>query len=89
MMGEIFTTPSRPFYQSTTILDLKPIGIGSYAAFIERHFIENGKNINKDTIEEVYRLFDGTTWYIQFVMNFLYADTMEKKPVQLERSNWH
>ena len=79
MMGEIFTTPSRPFYQSTTILDLKPIGIGSYAAFIERHFIENGKNINKDTIEEVYRLFDGTTWYIQFVMNFLYADTMEKE----------
>ena len=75
MMGEIFTSPSRPFYQSTTILDLSPIKLEEYAKFITRHFEENNKKINEDTILEVYQLFNGITWYIQFMMNFLYADT--------------
>lgn len=75
MMGEIFTSPSRPFYQSTTILDLSPIKLEEYAKFITRHFEENNKKINEDTISEVYQLFNGITWYIQFMMNFLYADT--------------
>lgn len=75
MMGEIFTSPSRPFYQSTTILDLQPIKIEEYSKFIMRHFRENEKEIDAETIAEVYHLFDGITWYIQFMMNFLYADT--------------
>ena len=75
MMGEIFTSHSRPFYQSTTILDLSPIKLEEYAKFITRHFEENNKKINEDTILEVYQLFNGITWYIQFMMNFLYADT--------------
>lgn len=79
MMGKIFTSPSRPFYQSTTILELKPIGLEEYATFIKYHFTKNGKDISKDTITQVYELFDGTTWYIQFIMNFLYADTLEKE----------
>lgn len=75
MMGEIFTSPSRPFYQSTTILDLQPIGLSQYAAFITRHFEENGKGIEAEVISDVYQQFEGTTWYIQFLMNFLYAAT--------------
>lgn len=75
MMGEIFTSPSRPFYQSTTILDLHPIGLEEYSKFIAQHFEENGKRIDAATISQVYHLFEGITWYIQFVMNFLYADT--------------
>lgn len=76
MMGEIFTSPSRPFYQSTTILDLKPIDLDSYKSFIIRHFEENKKSIEEDVIDEVYRMFNGTTWYIQFVMNFLFSGTL-------------
>jgi AAA+ ATPase superfamily predicted ATPase len=79
MMGEIFTSPSRPFYQSTTILDLQPIKLEEYTAFIKRHFHENNKDISEDTISQAYRLFEGTTWYIQFLMNFLYADTSEQE----------
>lgn len=76
LMGEIFTSPSRPFYQSTTILDLKPIDLDSYKAFIQRHFKENKKKIEDEVIHEVYRMFNGTTWYIQFMMNFLYSGTL-------------
>lgn len=34
MMGEIFTSPARPFYQSTAIMELHPIDIGTYTKFI-------------------------------------------------------
>lgn len=75
MMGEIFTSPSRPFYQSTTILELQPITLEEYTKFVTLHFRENAKDIDQEVISEVYQLFDGITWYIQFMMNFLYADT--------------
>ena len=91
MMGEIFTSPSRPFYQSTTILDLKPIDLESYATFIKRHFEENKKEIETEVINVVYQMFEGTTWYIQFMMNFLYSGTLpgevctaDKIPVALD-----
>lgn len=75
MMGEIFTSPSRPFYQSTTILGLQPISLEEYTQFVTLHFRKNAKDIDEEVISEVYQLFDGITWYIQFMMNFLYADT--------------
>lgn len=91
MMGEIFTSPSRPFYQSTTILDLKPIDLESYTTFIKRHFEENKKKIETEVINLVYQMFEGTTWYIQFMMNFLYSGTLpgevcsaDKIPVALD-----
>lgn len=35
MMGEIFTSPSRPFYQSTAVMALSPIAIGVYTEFVK------------------------------------------------------
>ena len=75
MMGEIFTSPSRPFYQSTAVMGLNPIDLQSYTDFIQHHFKINGKDITDDTVETVYRRFEGITWYIQFMANSLYAMT--------------
>lgn len=85
MMGEIFTSPSRPFYQSTTILDLKPIDLDSYSAFIKKHFKEGNKNIEDEVIRKVYQMFEGTTWYIQFMMNFLYSGTAPSSTCTIEQ----
>lgn len=76
MMGEIFTSPARPFYQSTAIMDLRPIDIHVYAQFIKKHFEKNGKGITEETISKIYRRFEGVTWYIQFAANSLYTMTM-------------
>lgn len=73
MMGEIFTSPSRPFYQSTAIMDLKPIQEEVYCEFAQRHFSDNGKYIEADAVHKVYQRFEGITWYIQFVLNSLYS----------------
>lgn len=75
MMGKIFNSPTRPFYQSTTTLTLKPIPLPSYAEFIKHHFTNEGKNILDSAIEKIYNTFDGTTWYIQKVCNELYISS--------------
>ena len=72
MMGEIFSSPSRPFYQSATTMSLREIPYSSYSAFIKHHFIVNGKNIEDDAIKEIYQRFDGTTWYVQKVANEIF-----------------
>lgn len=77
MMGEIFTSPSRPFYQSTAIMDLKPIQEEVYCEFAQQHFSRNGKHIETDAVHKVYQHFEGVTWYIQFVLNSLYSLTQE------------
>ena len=77
MMGEIFTSPSRPFYQSTAIMDLKPIQEEVYCEFAQQHFSRNGKHIETDAFHKVYQHFEGVTWYIQFVLNSLYSLTQE------------
>ncbi len=77
MMGEIFTSPSRPFYQSTAIMDLKPIQEDVYCEFVRHHFITNNKDIEAETVHKIYQRFGGVTWYIQFVLNSLYSLTQE------------
>lgn len=75
MMGEIFTSPARPFYQSTAIMELHPIDIGTYTKFIRKHFLIANKDITEETVQNVYERFEGITWYIQFISNSLYAMT--------------
>lgn len=72
MMGEIFSSPSRPFYQSATTMTLKPIPIESYTSYIQHHFEVKGILILEEAIKDIYDRFDGTTWYIQKVANELY-----------------
>ena len=85
LMGEIFTSPARPFYQSTAIMELKPIPLQAYVPFIQKHFAEAGKLIAERTIEEIYNRFEGITWYVQFVANSLYAMTNPGEVCQVDK----
>lgn len=85
MMGEIFMSPSRPFYQSTAIIELHPIDLSIYTEFIKKHFKENGKAITDETIHEVYHRYEGITWYIQFVTNTLYTMTMPGETCTIDK----
>lgn len=71
MMSEMFLSHSRPFYQSTSIKSLSPIRRETYISFSQRLFAD--KQVSPDTIARVYDLFDGTTWYMQRMMNKLYS----------------
>ena len=75
MMGEIFMSAARPFYQSVSIMNLNVIPEDKYSAFVNHHFEANGRNIAEDAIHETYGRFNGVTWYIQKVMNYAYSIT--------------
>lgn len=77
MMQNIFFSPSRPFYQSVSLINLGPITSKEYREFIIGHMKKGEKIISNELIERVYNLFEGHTWYIQNIFHRLYS-IMEK-----------
>ena len=77
LMSNMFNSSSKPFYQSAISIGLEPIPIHIYVEFANRLFEQRGKLIDKSVIEEVYRMFDGYTWFVQMIMNELFALTEE------------
>lgn len=75
MMGAMFTSSSRPFYQSSTIMNLPPIAKDKYLEFCQRHFCNSGKSLDSKIIDVLYDKFDSTTFYLQKVMNILFMRT--------------
>ena len=74
-MGMMFTSASRPFYQSVSMMHLGKIGYDKYEDFAVRHFASADKTISKSTITQIYETFEGTTWYMQKMLNTLYSMT--------------
>lgn len=73
MMSEMFSSPSRPFYQSVSMMFLKPVALSEYEAFAKKHFEKARKHIADGVVSAIYHEFDGTTWYLQKVLNQLFA----------------
>jgi len=75
LMGAIFTSPSRPFYQSVNIINLPPISLEKYTDFVVEKFEKAGKHIDTEVVENVYQRFQGITSYMQRIMNLLFTYT--------------
>lgn len=75
VMGNIFMTASRPFYQSVSMMHLESIPLLEYVAFAKRHFENDGKQITSAIIEDIYNRFEGITWYMQKMLHTLYNMT--------------
>ena len=84
-MSNMFNSSSKPFYQSAISIGLKPIPIHIYVEFANRLFEQRGKLIDKSVIEEVYRMFDGYTWFVQMIMNELFALTEEGERCSMDK----
>lgn len=77
LMGEIFTSPARPFYQSVVLMNLKPLSLDKYREFAIDKFEERGKTLDRQVADEVYSRFDGITSYMQRIMNVLFLKTQK------------
>ena len=75
MMGEMFNSPARPFYQSTSTITLGCIPLEKYIPFAQAHFKDAGKQLQSDVVASVYQQFEGITWYVQRVLNELFSMT--------------
>jgi len=75
IMSNMFNSPSKPFYQSAVSMGLEPIPVDRYVDFAVRLFEENNRHIDKSVIETVWLRYDGYTWFVQMMMNELFALT--------------
>ena len=77
LMGEMFTSPARPFYQSVTVFNLRPIPLDKYRAFAIGKFEQAGKHLADGVVDSLYERFDSITSYMQKIMNYLYQITLK------------
>lgn len=75
LMGEIFTSASRPFFQSVIIFNLHPIPLEKYRAFAQEKFSVYGKWLQPEVVDNLYQRFDSITYYLQRVLNYLFMVT--------------
>lgn len=75
LMAEMFSSPKRPFYQSTEPIQLKPLPEAVYFDFARRFFEASNEVLSEEVFHDVYQRFNGHTWYVQFVMNRLFEST--------------
>lgn len=82
-MGQMFTSASRPFFQSVSIMHLDSIDINKYDEFARNHFEEAGKQLEDGVTETVYSLSRGVTWYTQKLFNTIYAHTEKGQQAEI------
>ena len=76
-MSTMFTSASRPFYQSVSLMHLEAIDVTKYDRFAKALFAEGHKVLADGVTEAVYELSRGVTWYTQKLFNVLYGFTKE------------
>lgn len=75
LMNNMFNSPSKPFYQSAISMGLNPIPIDIYTDFACSLFKEYGKQIEPTVVETIWKQYEGYTWFMQMMMNELFALT--------------
>lgn len=75
MMTNMFNSPSKPFYQSAISMGLDPIPLEVYSEFAIQLFEKRGKQIDSSVIEDIWNRYNGYTWFVQMMMNELFALT--------------
>ena len=72
LMEYIFFSIKRPFYQSTKII-FRQDQQGGVFSFAHSFFEKEGKELPEEIFDKVYTWVDGHTWYVQYLLNRLFA----------------
>jgi hypothetical protein len=77
IMNEMFFSSKRPFYQSASLLQLEPIALDKYTAFVTHHFAEEGKSVDKDAVMQVYNKWNGVTMYMHRIFHDAFIEVSQ------------
>jgi AAA+ ATPase superfamily predicted ATPase len=72
LMTQIFNSPERPFYQSTSSMGLNPLHEDIYYGFARRFFEAKKGSLSQEVFHTLYQRFNGITLSIQQILNRLY-----------------
>lgn len=75
LMDGMFTSPSRPFYQSVTIMNLQPLALSKYTEFAVNKFRERERDLDPEVVSILYTRFEAVTSYIHRALNVLFSRT--------------
>lgn len=75
ILQEIFLSSARPFYNSSTMMELGCIPENDYVEFICRMFAQNQKEIDLKDAVEIYKMTEGHTFFIQKICNESFSYT--------------
>jgi uncharacterized protein len=78
LLNEMFTIPSRPFYNSATLLKIEKINSKKYKAFILKQFNINGRQIEDPVIDSILNWADFHTYYVQVICNRIFLTGVNK-----------
>ncbi len=77
VLESMFTSASRPFYQSCQLMHLAPISEEAYYLFAKEKLNKHGQTITKATFGQMYERLYGHTWYLQSLLNRLYESSIQ------------
>lgn len=69
----IFSSPDRPFYNSTQLMEIGKIPAESYKSFIMERFVMNGRKIELSAIDFILEITAAHTFYVQYLCNRLFS----------------
>lgn len=84
LLSEMFNSYSRPFYNSTSTLNLDPILKERYVDFVTKHFSEYQKSIREENAGKVYDLYRGNTFCMQKTFNVAFDMTKSGQECSLD-----
>lgn len=84
IMNEMFFSSKRPFYQSASLMQLEPIKIENYIAFVKHHFEANNKLINDETIINIYNQWQGITMYMHRILHDAFIIVQEGEECRMQ-----
>jgi len=73
MLSEMFSKPSRPFFNSTQMMFLEEIDEDRYFDFIRQHFSKKGKSIDDEALDRIAAYTGIHTFYVQLLCNRLFS----------------
>lgn len=71
LVTEMFLSSARPFYNSTSMMELHPISTEEYIPFVCKWFRAYERDIHEKDVLRIYGLFGGNTYYIQTIDEIL------------------
>ncbi len=75
LMNDLFSNPKRPFYRSTTILNLEKIDQKKYCKFIIEKFAERRKIVSKEIVNDILTWTNTHTYYVQLLCSRVFQNS--------------
>lgn len=72
MLGEMFLSAKRPFFQGARMMNLESIIKKEYIDFANSFYVKQGRTISEETFDYIYNVAKGVTWYIQSLLHTIY-----------------